>query len=421
MDPGHRVGLACYNETHAQGFGAVLRNLMQTPEYRELFPDPGVRLPKTAAQGAFSTVARAAQRDAQPSFLAMGLVSGFTGKGVDTLIIDDPYASAEEARSEAINDRVWRWWSQTAGVRIGEDANVVVMFHRYHEDDFAGRLLASGRWEYLRFPAIADENEDGSDPTGRVAGELLSPIRSLIWLREREAEDPQTFLGQFQGRPRPPEGAFFKRDWLLSVPAEEVPPIGLWVRFWDLATKADQTGDWTAGALVGVAADQTIYLRDVTRFREEWPDACETVVAVTASDSLWAQKVGVRYEVGLEKVAWMRPMIQDLFRKAIFGRVALHPIPAKGDKKERASGWAARARYDKFRIVQGAWDVRAFISEALAFDGLGLAHDDQIDAVSGAYELVWALRGGARSEEKQVKPGTFEYYQRLAESQRDSG
>ena len=105
------------------------------------------------------------------------------------LLVDDPYKAAEEAASLTINEKVWRWWSQTASVRIDPDANVIVMFHRYHNDDFAGRLLEerlpNGKhWEYLRFPAIADENLDGSDPTGRKEGELLSPMRP------RKTEEP---------------------------------------------------------------------------------------------------------------------------------------------------------------------------------------------------------------------------------------
>ena len=37
-DPTIRVGLACYNETHATGFGQVVRDLMASPEYRAIFP-----------------------------------------------------------------------------------------------------------------------------------------------------------------------------------------------------------------------------------------------------------------------------------------------------------------------------------------------------------------------------------------------
>jgi hypothetical protein len=412
-----RIVLAGYNVTHAKGFCEVVRDVMNGPEFKEMFSSLESAVPKNASAEMFSTTARAALQDGQESITAVGLLSGFTGRGADLLIIDDPYASPDDARSEAVNERVWRWWSELAKVRISDDTNVLVMFHRYHEDDFAGRLMAEGGWEYYRFPAIADENEDKDDPTGRAVGKLLSPMRSSAFLHAIEDRDPQVWLSQFQGRPRPPEGAFIRREWLKSVPASAVPPLDQWVRFWDLATTAEQKGDCTSGALVGVGPDQTLYVRDVTRFRAEWPDACQIIADTAASDELFCREAGAKYWVGLEKVAWMRPMTQDLFAQPLFRRIQLLELTPKGDKKERASGWVARAKYDRVRLVLGPWND-AFIKEALAFDGLGLVHDDQVDSVSGGYQLVWDLKGGLVAEETGPAVGSLEYYRELAKDAR---
>lgn len=385
---------------------------MQSESYHEIFPAIHVR--KDAPAGRFSTVQRLAQRDAQPSFLAMGLLSGFTGKGVDTLIVDDPYASADDAYSETINEKVWRWWSQTAGVRISEDANVIVMFHRYHEDDFAGRLLATNKFEYIRFPAIADGDNDGSDPTGRSPGDLLSPMRSVHWLEEQKEADPKIFLGQFQGKPRPDEGAFFQRDWFKAHEGP-LPKLKQWVRYWDLAVSTKESGDYTVGVLLGIADDMTIYLRDVIRFRKEWPDACTEIVNTAVKDSLLAQKEGWFYQVGIDARLTQQGFLQDLERKSIFQRIPIWPDRTKGDKKERASGWAARAANDKFRYIPGDWNFQAFLAECLAFDGSGITHDDQVDAVSGGYQLCWK-RGGNKHDKTYIQPNTQEFYERLGKS-----
>lgn len=386
---------------------------MQSDEYKKAFsPDAFLERSDPGAEK-FRTVARAAKQDAQYSFMALGLLSGFTGKGADLLIIDDPYASDDDARSEAINERVWRWWSNTAGVRINDDTNVVVMFHRYHEDDFAGRLLAQKGWEYWRFPAIAEaheHNDDGSDRTGRQPGEVLSPIRSLEFLKAIEDRDPMTWLGQFQGRPRPPEGAFIKREWLVTTP--NPPRCDLWIRFWDLASAVNKQGDYFAGALVGIAEDQTIVVRDVTRTRGEWPDVCELIATIAESDQKFALERGASYAIGVEKVAWQMAMIQDLERTRPFRTIPFWPIAPKGDKKERASGWVARARHGKLILGQGHWN-QDFIQECVAFDGLGLGHDDQVDAVSGAYSLIWQLR--SLGEEPEPPPmGSMDLYRQMA-------
>ena len=415
--PELRIVLAGYNVNHASAFCEVVRDIMKGPEHTEMFPLRKCRLVRPASRESFSTVARRRLKDGQQSLLAVGLLSGFTGRGADILLIDDPYASPDEARSPATNERVWRWWNELAKVRINDGTNVLVMFHRYHEDDFAGRLLAEGNWTYYRFPAIADENEDGSDPTGRQPGELLSPIRSEAFLAEIEERDPMVWLGQFQGRPRAPEGAFIVREWLREIPAAQVPPLTLWVRFWDLATKADQKGDFVSGALIGVGPDQTLYLRDIVRFRAEWPDARDIIAETTRTDALICTEAGARYEVGLEMVAWMRPMIQDLLNQPIFREIRLSPIKPSGDKKERASGWVARAKNGMFLMVKGPWN-QDFIGECLSFDGTGAAHDDQVDSVSGAYELIWDLKGGVVQEPKLPEPGSYLYYKQLVEMNR---
>lgn len=421
LDPEHRVGLACYNETHSTGFGQVVKDLMQSPGYADLFPMTKLNK-KDAPAGRFLTTARHALNDANPSFTAMGLDSGFVGRGVDTLIIDDPYKSADDAFSEVKNETVWRWWEQTAGVRMAEDSNVIVMFHRYHEDDFAGRVIAQG-FEYYRFPAIADENEDRSDPTNRQPGELLSPMRSMEWLEAQRALSPKVFLGQFQGKPRPDEGAFFRREW-FKPHLEHLPKLVRWVRYWDIAVSVKTSADWTVGALVGVGPDNTIYVRDVVRFRMEWPDACQKIVAVATEDALLAQREGWHYHIGVDARAQGLAFFQDLQRKAALIQLPVWPDKSKGDKKERAAGWASRAASDKLRLIPGSWDTQAFINECLAFTGQDIDTDDQVDAVSGAYQLLYQLGGDLLNEQKPISNNSPEYFERLEDyyrSQQASG
>jgi hypothetical protein len=144
VNPKLRIILAGYNVTHATGFGEVIRDVMHGPVYREMFPSPDCQIPSVCSAEEFSTRARAGLNDGQASLTCVGLLTGFTGKGADILIIDDPYASPDDALSEAVNNRVWRWWDELAKVRITDETNVLVMFHRYHEDDLAGRLMAQG-------------------------------------------------------------------------------------------------------------------------------------------------------------------------------------------------------------------------------------------------------------------------------------
>lgn len=409
VNPLARIILAGYNVTHATDqFAEPVRNIMQGEQYKELFPN--TRIPEPCSAEAFSTTARAALNDGQDSLTAVGLLSGFTGKGIgpgDILIVDDPYASPEDARSPVINDKVWRWWQETVSVRVHPDANVLVMFHRYHDNDLAGRLLMQGGWQYTRFPAIADANEDKSDPTGRGIGEPLSPMRTLEALQAIEEEDPSKFAGQFQGTPLPPEGRMFRRDDFKIIKPWHLPELAQWYRAYDLATSVKETADFTAGALVGVNG-LDIYIRDVSRVRKEFPDARKMIVDTAVLD-------GPDIPIGVEEKVAGLAMVQDLLRVPELGAHTVYPMPAKGDKKQRAQGWASRARAGHVYLVEGPWN-EPFIKEALAFDGLGLTHDDQIDAVSIGWALLHFLQGGTIEKAKpEVEPGSINLYDKLAE------
>src|SRR5688572_31353664 len=53
------------------------------------------------------------------------------------------------------NAKTRAFWSDTAKPRLNEDANVVVMFHRYTESDIAGWLMEQepDEWELIRYAA----------------------------------------------------------------------------------------------------------------------------------------------------------------------------------------------------------------------------------------------------------------------------
>jgi predicted phage terminase large subunit-like protein len=277
-DPLHRVGLACYNETHAGNFGYVVKELMASAEYAEMFPRSVIS--KNVSSSEFSTGPRRSLRDGQHSFTAMGLLSGFVGRGVDTLLIDDPYKSAADAESEAINNAVWRWWTATARPRIGRWTNVVVMYHSYHDDDFAARLKREGGWEHYRFAAIADGKPVGIDPTGREVGEVLSPMRSLEELEIERAAQPLIFAAQFQGLPSSQVGSLFKGEIKFI---ERPTDIVKMVRAWDIASTPGG-GDYTAGFNLALRKNGRFCLLDGTLLQAGPEEVDEAVLTAARTD-----------------------------------------------------------------------------------------------------------------------------------------
>lgn len=441
--PDRRQVIAAYNVTHATTLSATVRDAMRGHLHREVFPDPAGWIVEPSSEGEFFTELRKSRNDAQRSMRALGLQSGFTGSGADDVFIDDPYASADEARSETVNAKTIRFWTETAKPRINDETNVALMFHRYHESDMAGVLLETGKWEELRFPAIADDQ--GGDPTRqwRGIGEPLSPIRSIEFLEEIRAADPYVFAGQFQGRPRPDTGGLFPEGCFNYI---DFPPrYTRWVRFWDLAVSAKQTADYTAGVLIGLGPDDRICIADVKRWKREWPETRDGVwengrpydpdatlkekgiLQVTEEDlafieTLYNADLGERrpeYHVGIESQAQQLGLVQDLHRNPLFGRVPLwgETVSGKGDKKARAALPASRAVAGLVDIVKGPWNL-PFTNETKVFDGFGLSNDDQVDGFSGAVGLIYAKTGSEVKEPERPKPDTLGFYRELGKQAR---
>lgn len=369
--PTARVKLACYNITHAARFGKIVRDLMRSEEYARLFPSPAVRLPEVSTAGEWSTAARHRLRDAQPSFAALGLVTGFVGQGADTLLIDDPYASPQDAYSEIIRESVWTFWEASAKVRLNDATNVVVMFHRYHEDDLAGRLWAQGGWEMLRFAAVADGDPQWPDPLERPEGERLSPRMSDAYLATQQ-ENQLIWLGQFQGRPSAKDGLFFKVAALNVVPAA---PAGLrCVRAWDMGATAGG-GDCTAGVLMGTDGEGRFWVLDVVR--GQWStDERDAMIRLTAATDGTGVRIRGPQDPGAAGVDAAKA-----FTRMLSGySVATERV--SGAKETRADPFSSQVNAGNVSLVAAPWN-KPFIEELRGFP-MG-THDDQVDAGSDAF------------------------------------
>jgi predicted phage terminase large subunit-like protein len=371
IHPTTRIRQACYNITQATRFTKIVRDLIQMPEYKRYFPK--VALPTVTSGDEWTTLDRAALRDAQPTMKALGLATGFVGMGADCLLIDDPYASPQDALSQAVRDRTWMFWDDSARVRLNEETNVVVMFHRYHEEDLAGRLIAEGGWEQMNFPAVADN--DPHDPTGRTEGEILSPRWSPEFVASQQ-KSPRTFMSQFQGKPAPKDGAMFETAAMPIVGAG--PAKAKRVRAWDKAASLD--GDWTVGVLMSYA-DGVYTIEDVTRFRE-LPTKADAIILQTAH--LDRSRYGKVMTRGPQDPGQAGVRDRGAFTRLLAGfRVSTYRD--RGSKTARAEEFASQCGGGNVQIVEAPWN-KAVIDELSMFP-FG-SHDDIVDAGSEAFRYL---------------------------------
>jgi hypothetical protein len=88
----------------------------------------------------------------------------------DLALIDDP-VTREDADSDRMRDKAWEWFRADLLTRMKPGGRIVLIMTRWHEDDLAGRLLATegDRWTVIKLPALAEAD----DPLGRPVGAPL--------------------------------------------------------------------------------------------------------------------------------------------------------------------------------------------------------------------------------------------------------
>lgn len=265
------------------------------------------------------------------------------------------------------------------------------------------------KWIYCRFPALADGQP--GDPTGREIGETLSPRYPAEVLEAVREEDEAFFAGHYQGDPVAATGMYFKEeDFQNRVSLANLPPVRRWVMGWDLASKTKDQNDYTAGALIGLTFDGRIVIKDVVRWKMEYPDARDTIIETS-------RFYGTEVVIAIEDKSAGTQLLQELSRDPQMAGFAIYPVQASVDKKLRANVWASRARQGKLVLAEGRW-VEPFVAECLAFDGNGLVHDDQVDAVSVAWSVLYLdLDQKEKDVDQSTIPGTMQFYERLARAQ----
>jgi predicted phage terminase large subunit-like protein len=263
----------------------------------------------------------------------------------------------------------------------------VLIATAFHEDDLMGRIkrLQGDEWTILRLPAIADEEPD---PLGRKIGEPLWADdgygygRRLLEIQaaaEREGR-MRDFVSQYQGLPRPPEGAMFKPQNMPITEPGMLPSISIKVRAWDFA--ASMKGDYTVGLLLGRTYDErwsaTWIVLDLIRFRGP-PEEVRHIVQTVAKADGHSTKIWIPRDpaqAGSDQA--------DSYIRMLLG-YRIEAERMSGDKVTRADAAAAQLNIGRIAMVRAPWNA-AFIEELASFP-VGL-HDDQVDALSLAFNKL---------------------------------
>lgn len=377
-NPSKQIIAASYNSDLAGDFGREVRNIVNAPEYQNIFKDV-----------ALSSDSKAANRwhtNKKGMYVAAGVGTAITGRGANILLIDDPFKDRKEADSELQRNSVWNWYTSTAYTRLMPNGAVIVINTRWHDDDLTGRLLAeqsSGgdQWEVLSLPAINCENEALWPEWYPL--ERLEQIKGVLPARD--------WNSLYQQDPIPDDGDYFKADWFSEY--DELPKDLKFYGASDYAVTGNG-GDFTEHGIFGIDPMNNVYVSDWwygQTTSDIWIDSkCELVIR--HSPACWFGESGV-----------IRKAVEPFLLKRMNERQAycrIEWLASIADKESRARGIQGMASMGKIFLPKNASWKGHVLNQLLRFPAG--KHDDAVDVFSLFGRGLQYIN--APKHNKQVKP-----------------
>jgi predicted phage terminase large subunit-like protein len=389
-NPNLRIAIVSSSLGLARRFGGLIRDDLRA------HPELGLTLSEsTKAKHEFQLLGYSG------GVYCVGIDGSLVGRPVDLLIVDDPYKDGKQADSKAWKQTVENFWTEVAIPRLAPGAPVVLIQTRWREDDLAGWLQKehAEEWTVLNIPAKADHNpEKGeTDVLGREPGEFMVSTRNRSlddWAKKMREVGSRTWNAQYQGRPSPAQGTFFKREWWqeyerpLWLEREDgskiVTGFDDLIVSWDMTFKDTDGTDYVSGQVwgrIGVNA----YLLDRVHGRMDFVATCRAVRQLHAR---WPQAL---LHVVEDKANG--PAVISMLRHQVPGLV---PDEPDGGKTARAAAVSPLVEGKNVWLPSPElcpW-VGEVIDECAGFPTA--AHDDDVDALTQALKrlIVMPLLAG---------------------------
>jgi predicted phage terminase large subunit-like protein len=379
--PGHQVIVANYGSDLPRKWGRKARSIVRQPLFKQIF---NTQLSKESSAAAEWALANGSE------YMGAGILTGITGNRADGVVWDDLIKGRDDADSQHMRLKTWEAYFDDVLTRKKPHAWEIGITTRWHEDDIAGRILPQGyagehgwvdgrdgnRWYVVCIPAEAERADDmlGRDIGARIWPEYFPPNHF-----DQFKLNARTWSALYQQRPAPEQGDYFKTEWLR--PVETLPPKRH-LRIYggsDYAVTADG-GDYTVHAVVGLDAENRMYLLDLWRKQasaDVWVEAfCDLILKWSPIG--WAEEQGqIRAGIG----PFLERRMRD--RHAFCMR---EPFAARGDKAVRAQSIRARMAMDGLYVPATAPWLADFRAELLSFPAG--RHDDQVDAIGLVGQLL---------------------------------
>lgn len=402
-NPYNSIILTSYNDKLAQDVGNDVREIIRSPMFGQVFPLCKLRKGSAAVDRMQTTEGG--------MLVFVGAGGTIAGRGGDVVIIDDPIKGSEEADSAGFREKQWTWFTQDVMSRLMSSLGaIIIIMTRWHEDDIVGRLTdpknpcynadEAKTWKILHLTGLAEAN----DNMGRPVGAALWPERhSQARLQAMRRINPRGFNANYQGRPTPEDGEFFKRDWLKGYKIEELPRNLRMYASSDHAVGQKQEHDKTCLMAAGVDDKDNIWIMpDLFWGRYSTEIIVEKMIDMMELHKplvWWGENDHIMKSIG----PFLRKRMQE---RKVYCNV--ENVSAAKDKVSRAQSIRARMSMGMVRFpIFAPWWGDA-MDELLKFPRG--RHDDFVDPLAHIGKELGRLVGAVNNAESPLaepRPGTI--------------
>ena len=365
--PDKKVLMVSHTTDLAVDFGRKVRNLIDTPAYKRIFPTVSLAQDNKSA-GRWNT-------NVGGEYYACGVGSALAGRGADLLLVDDPHNEQDIINGNFdVFEKAYEWFTYGARTRLMPGGRVAIIQTRWHQDDLTGRVVRdmtqneeADQYEVVEFPAIFN---DGL-PDERA---LWPEQYSLEALRRTKASMPVfQWNAQYQQNPTAEEASVIKREWWKWWKNELPPQCEYMIMSLDAAAETHNRADFTALTTWGVFFDDetnahAIILLNSIKKRVEFPEL------KTLAWEQWEEWQPDAFIV--EKKSAGTALYQELRRTGMPVQ-EYTPHRGSGDKLARLNSVADIIRSGLVWVPETRW-AEEVVEEIAGFPFM--SHDDLVDS-----------------------------------------
>jgi len=405
-----------------------IKGILTSEIYRRYWPDhvhadEGKRTRWTNSEIMLDHPLRRKENVRDPSVFTGGLTTSLTGLHCDIAVLDDVVVYENAYTGEGRN-KVKSQYSLLSSIE-GADAKEWVVGTRYHPADLYNDLLQMVEDQYDdKGEKVGEDNiyeifekpvEDNGDGTGeflwprsqRKDGKWFGFDMKILAKKRGQYLDKGQFRAQYYNDPSDPDnvpvspdkfqyydrkhirednGYTYYRDRRLNVFAAV-----------DFAFSLSKRADYTAIVVVGIDAENNIYVLDIDRFRTD--RISEYFDHILHLSNKWSFRK-LRAETTVAQMAIVRQLKELIKQHGLAVSIdEFRPNKSQGNKQERISS-VLEPRYDNMSI----WHYRGGNSQVLEeeLSSRNPAHDDVIDALASVVDMAVKPARSVRRQKDNV-------------------